>query len=356
MNQARTVDPLLRAVLLYLCVPRKKPPTETTTLQALSQLAGKDHPVEGLSRATSRAIADGVDRGEILRTGARLALSEAGKARCGEIFDLTFPVRKGWNTLKRLLIAQALFPSASPGPLSTKLGGSAELASAVLNQHEQLLDRPLPTPTQIADAIAWRELGGDPSIKPSWPAARQLLLARRLGVKAPSKESTLLQNLAARVLQAPIATRTALEAGVLARWLREVSANDNADHGKVTQAALDGALANGAGTGADAPTAASEQARQEGQDFVARVHDAAVAPETARFGDKKAFIASVFDTYSRRTGHADWAAFQHGLLEAHRAGQLRLARADLIPAMDRTLVDRSELSYQNATFHFVELP
>ena len=41
-------------------------------------------------------------------------------------------------------------------------------------------------------------------------------------------------------------------------------------------------------------------------------------------------------------------------MEAHRQGELRLARADLVAAMDPELVARSEIGYLNATFHFVE--
>lgn len=47
--------------------------------------------------------------------------------------------------------------------------------------------------------------------------------------------------------------------------------------------------------------------------------------------------------------------FKAKLVAAHREGALRLARADLVAAMDEGLVARSETTYLNATFHFVEV-
>jgi hypothetical protein len=74
------------------------------------------------------------------------------------------------------------------------------------------------------------------------------------------------------------------------------------------------------------------------------------SPDVARFYDDRSFIASVYDAGS-------WAEtldqFKARLVEAHRAGKLRLTRADLVGAMDPTLVERSETGYLSATFHFV---
>lgn len=83
---------------------------------------------------------------------------------------------------------------------------------------------------------------------------------------------------------------------------------------------------------------------------------AAAATSTKRFGGNKAFIASVFDTYRRADGEENWTEFGKQLIAPHLNGRLRLARADLVPAMQRELVDRSQLTYENATFHFVEVP
>lgn len=81
-------------------------------------------------------------------------------------------------------------------------------------------------------------------------------------------------------------------------------------------------------------------------DFAKAVRErCASAPPAMRFGRYKVFIAELD---LGRTG-------VELLLEAHRSGLLRLSRADLVPAMDSALVAKSEVSYLNACFHFVDL-
>jgi hypothetical protein len=82
---------------------------------------------------------------------------------------------------------------------------------------------------------------------------------------------------------------------------------------------------------------------------------AARAPDVERFHDR-AFIASIYD-HLERAGVIDISLdhFKRQLVQLHRAGLLRLTRADLVGAMDPDLVERSEAKYQDATFHFVAL-
>ena len=91
---------------------------------------------------------------------------------------------------------------------------------------------------------------------------------------------------------------------------------------------------------------------------------AAVILEAARatphkFGTRKVFIAGVADELVARFGPDDPAAFRRQLdamlLELNRRELIRLVRADLVPVMDFDLVQRSELTHMNATFHFVML-
>src|SRR5690606_16722589 len=126
--------------------------------------------------------------------------------------------RSGWATLKRYLLANALAPDSRPEESLKRLSKTEDVAGLVLNQREQLLPAHLPTATKIADALAWRELGGDAKTKPSWPAARRLLLARMLGAPTSTSSEALLRMLAARSLSASRATRSAIEDRVLAAW------------------------------------------------------------------------------------------------------------------------------------------
>lgn len=78
-----------------------------------------------------------------------------------------------------------------------------------------------------------------------------------------------------------------------------------------------------------------------------------------RFGDRKVFIAALWDRVGGTIGMS-LPAFKHWLIEQHRRQRLVLARADLIAALPYDLVMRSEAktegAYAGATFHFVRDP
>jgi hypothetical protein len=73
------------------------------------------------------------------------------------------------------------------------------------------------------------------------------------------------------------------------------------------------------------------------------------------FGPDKAFIGSVWQSLASdpeisRLGEPE---FKRLLVEAHRRGMLVLDRADLVAAMDPGDVSASEITHQNATYHFI---
>ncbi len=74
----------------------------------------------------------------------------------------------------------------------------------------------------------------------------------------------------------------------------------------------------------------------------------------AVLGDRKVFIAAIWDLLRRDPEFAmSLDDFKAHLLDAHRAGTLELARADYTRAMDPGLVQRSETTWDGASFHFV---
>jgi hypothetical protein len=89
--------------------------------------------------------------------------------------------------------------------------------------------------------------------------------------------------------------------------------------------------------------------------FAAQVRDAARRSTTGVFGDRKVFISSVWDELRTRPAYAavTLEAFKAQLLRAHRDGELVLARADLVAAMNPELVAASETTADGASFHFV---
>jgi hypothetical protein len=89
--------------------------------------------------------------------------------------------------------------------------------------------------------------------------------------------------------------------------------------------------------------------------FAADVLRAAGAATAGWFGDRKIFVYAVWDQLRSdpRWSALTLPAFKAQLLAAHRAGELTLARADLVAAMDPALVAASEIAADGASFHFL---
>jgi hypothetical protein len=89
--------------------------------------------------------------------------------------------------------------------------------------------------------------------------------------------------------------------------------------------------------------------------FADDVLRAAGAATEGRFGDRKVFVSALWEQLRREPRWAELALaeLKARLLAAHRAGELTLARADLVAAMDPELVAASEIAADGASFHFV---
>ena len=96
--------------------------------------------------------------------------------------------------------------------------------------------------------------------------------------------------------------------------------------------------------------------RQERPDdlasFAGAVNAAAASSPTGWFGDDKVFISHV---HRGLGGDVPIDEFKRQLVEANTAGLVKLARADLVAAMDPADVRESEVRYLTAEFHFVRV-
>lgn len=90
-----------------------------------------------------------------------------------------------------------------------------------------------------------------------------------------------------------------------------------------------------------------------GKSALALVREAVhqIGPE-GRYGDQKVFISAVYRAVAPEIGMT-MAEFKSWLLDRNRNNDLVLARADLVGAMDRSLVRDSEIEDRGATFHFI---
>lgn len=90
------------------------------------------------------------------------------------------------------------------------------------------------------------------------------------------------------------------------------------------------------------------------QSFASRVNAvASQMPAAGRFGQSKAFIFSV---WALGRFEETLAEFKASLVLANKAGLVELCRADLVEAMDKGQVARSEIEHLGAVFHFVRIP
>ncbi len=72
-----------------------------------------------------------------------------------------------------------------------------------------------------------------------------------------------------------------------------------------------------------------------------------------RYGDQKVFISAVYRAIPPHAIGMTLPEFKRWLIDRNRTGDLVLARADLVGAMDRNLVRDSEIEDRGATFHFI---
>jgi hypothetical protein len=176
-------------------------------------------------------------------------------------------------------------------------------------------DGPPPSLAVVCDAYAWAQLGlpGKPKRCPD--EIRAVFFQRALASE-PGPSDRMVRLYAARALAAPRAEVKALRDALVRNWLAGKSLSPS---------------------------------------FAGQVGELARAATTGVFGDRKVFIASVWDELKRQPAYATLTldAFKQQLVRAHRDGELVLARADLVAAMDPALVAASETTTDGASFHFI---
>jgi hypothetical protein len=224
-----------------------------------------------------------------------------------------------------VLPALALGVSAQDAKAHKRLAGRDAWAAAIAARALGLwTDGAPPSPAAVCDAFVWRQLGlaGKPKRVP--PEIRALFIQRELATESGAADR-LLRQFAAREVGAPRADLRALREALVRRWLA-------------------GETVTARGSQPPVPTP-----------FAPTVRDVARGASDGVFGDRKVFIASVWRGLRTRPG---WNAlslddFKLELVRAHRRGELVLARADLVAAMDPALVAASEIRTEGASFHFV---
>jgi hypothetical protein len=199
-----------------------------------------------------------------------------------------------------------------------------------------------PTAKQAKEAWTRKALGMGEREKVSLATVQAALFRRESGDNRATTPSKALDRLLAKRLQARRDDPKELRNEILRHWVDESLGK------RPMQAAQPGESA------ATAPP--SSQPLDLAQ-FARAVLAAAHRCQSGRYGDNKVFIAHVWTALQHDPGFdgMDLAAFKTRLAEANNARLLDLSRADLVQAMNPQDVQLSEVSYLNATFHFIRV-
>jgi hypothetical protein len=317
----------LQTVVLARLHTSPKPLSPAQLASALARFAPVDAIGAAWRTATDRALAELVDAGALDPRNTVLDRDALGRRLVPASAAST------WKQLcDRVLPALGL--GIGPADLKThsRLSSRDAWAAAIVSRALGLWTHGAPpTMPALCDQFAWQRLGLVGKAKRLPAEVRALCLQRELAT-TPAPVDRLLRLLAARELATPRTELRSLRDALVRRWL-EVQP-------------LGAAAPRVAAPGAD-PAVARE--------FVSDLRLAVANVRHGSFGDRKVFISAAWSELRTASGWADISLqdFKAQLLHAHRAGQVALARADLVGAMDAQQVALSETLAEGASFHFV---
>lgn len=262
-----------------------------------------------------------------LITERPLGLTDAGRGQALKLLGLSeLPPRATWPQLRD----KHLVPLAAGDGPAKEYAGKDRLAAHLLKRK---YDLPLPPGSTLATAAATlvcRELGfPDLTDLKSLEAA---VISRMLQAPEPLPLKNAIEQLVRIKLGAPRGKVDELRQAVVAHWV-----GGSAWHDVPRRAGPKENLT-------DLPA------------FVGAVERLARQSSTGWFGDNKLFISHAWRTFRAAGGgqaDTDLASFKRRLVEANARGLLRLARADLVAAMNPQDVHESEIKYLNTEFHFL---
>jgi hypothetical protein len=245
-----------------------------------------------------------------------------------------------WGNLKKsLLLARALGLPA-PGAAFSKDDG---FRAVLLKLHYSLPLGDYPVLRQAKGELTRRLLGMGAKDKVTLDTVQAALFCRELGDHRPADPKKALDRLLARRIQARRDEPKELRDEVLRSWIDESLGNAPAVLPRSSPHDLEAV---------PAPPASFDLAT-----FARRVQAAARACQSGRYGDNKVFVLHAWRALENEPDFRgmDFNAFKQRLSEANNARLLDLSRADLVQAMDPEDVRLSEVSYLNATFHFIRV-
>ena len=327
--------------------------------------------------------------GLVTAKSSRMEVSDAGKAQVARFLGVKGDFPRVWSELRDIrLVAVALGMQREPAKRLKALATVDGLRGAIVESAYNLkVKRGVATPARLREALAAMAL------KRAFGDKGTAGLAGKLGLSAKASrtlaaqlareprdfgtDTRLIAALAAEYLDTAASDIGGLRAAVLRRYFDAASpkaapAKRKASKrvlGKGVQpnarpvsapavVAVEPAPASPAPVPISVPAPASlPLGRPDLPGFASEVRRHAASQARGWSGDRKAYISHVWRNI--REKRPDWGLseieFKCMLAEAHRAGQLALANADLKDKDNIKDVQDSAVSYRNAVFHFIRV-
>ena len=312
-----------------------------------------------LDRELERLLSEGAAQDG----NGRLQVTARGAEAARRFLGARGALPRVWSELRdQRLIAKALGLERLAGKDLKALTRPDGLGAGIVQAAYKLKIKGLATPARLRAALAAlalerafrNQLGASLAGKSALPAKAGRLLAAQLA-RNPRNFGTdrrLIAALAAEHVGAKPGDMDALRRAVLGRFF----AADLGGAGEPSRPPPRARLEPVVGPRpAPAPPASVVGARPDLPGFALAVRRQAGRLAEGWIGNRKAYICHVWRAVA--AAHADWGLteieFKCMLLEAHRAGQLVLAHADLKDHKSIKDVADSAVVYKNAVFHFV---
>jgi hypothetical protein len=341
----------------------------------------------GQWRATLDAdIAALILKGHVAAHGARLEATESGRTAAAEFLGVKQPLPSHWADVRDTrLVARALGLEKETAKRLKALGKPDGLRLAILQKGFTLKIKGVPTPSRVRAALAAVALDRAFGSRGRDGFGQKLGLSAKAGRKLAGQlarhprdfgtDSRLIAALAAEQAGAVQVDMSALQQAVLRRFLDGDKAaplpvavkpprppKARKPRLKKADAAAPQAPSNAPELPLEAPAPAAPAApdlaqRPDLEGFSKTIRLLAAKDAQGWAGNRKAYISHIWRRLAQE--HAAWGLseieFKCMLAEAHRAGHVVLANADLKDASTLKDVQESAVVYKNAVFHFVRV-
>ena len=294
--------------------------------------------------------------------GARAQTTEAGIARAAIYLGLKGPLPRSWEEVHGVhLVAKVLGLEREAGKRLRALGSADGLRAAIVQRAFGLKIRGVATPSRLRAGLA------AVALERAFGNQIKAGLAGKLGLSAQA-----VRMLAAQLAKKPrnFGTDARLIAALAAEHVGAVQADLAALRLALLQRYLDAPdkpSARAPRPQAKAPLARprlvetapmpAETARPDLAGFAQEVARHAVVRAQGWPGNRKAYISHVWHLI--REKRPQWGLteieFKCMLIEAHLAGSLALAHADMKDSSNIAQLQESAVVYKNAVFHFIRV-